>query len=413
MTNQKKLIAIDNELESARSSFKTQKMSMSIGELCSLFKKQDLILNPNFQRVFRWNEEQQSRLIESILLGIPLPPIFIAQQKDSKWTVVDGLQRLSTIFKIEGLLQSDDQDSIQHVLSVHHQILKESTTEEDEEDLFNDIEDEVEEVLDTKVDSNNTLRFSGLKKLTELNSLTWKELSLDHRRSVRRSFFEINIMYLESNTKAQYELFQRLNTGGSSLTPQEVRNCIIIMNNVEIFNAMNQFRLHENFVKITALSQKQMQEAYDMELINRFILALNHQYINFNNYPYDTKIGDFIDDETINILDSNRVEINETLTLLSNTINFLYECLGTDAFRRYYPEKQKFSGSFNLSAYEAVLIGVAQNINCLQQLSKDQFIQKVKEMYSDPEYIRISGRGIKVIYRFEHLISFSVEYFSR
>ncbi len=413
MTNPKKLIAIDNELESARSSFKTQKMSMSIGELCSLFKKQDLILNPNFQRVFRWNEEQQSRLIESILLGIPLPPIFIAQQKDSKWTVVDGLQRLSTIFKIEGLLQSDDQDSIQHVLSVHHQILKESTTEEDEEDLFNDIEDEVEEVLDTKVDSNNTLRFSGLKKLTELNSLTWKELSLDHRRSVRRSFFEINIMYLESNTKAQYELFQRLNTGGSSLTPQEVRNCIIIMNNVEIFNAMNQFRLHKNFVKITALSQKQMQEAYDMELINRFILALNHQYINFNNYPYDTKIGDFIDDETINILDSNRVEINETLTLLSNTINFLYECLGADAFRRYYPEKQKFSGSFNLSAYEAVLIGVAQNINCLQQLSKDQFIQKVKEMYSDPEYIRISGRGIKVIYRFEHLISFSVEYFSR
>ena len=413
MTNPEKLIAIDNELESARSSFKTQKMSMSIGELCSLFKKQDLILNPNFQRVFRWNEEQQSRLIESILLGIPLPPIFIAQQKDSKWTVVDGLQRLSTIFKIEGLLQSDDQDSIQHVLSVHHQILKESTTEEDEEDLFNDIEDEVEEVLDTKVDSNTTLRFSGLKKLTELNSLTWKELSLDHRRSVRRSFFEINIMYLESNTKAQYELFQRLNTGGSSLTPQEVRNCIIIMNNVEIFNAMNQFRLHENFVKITALSQKQMQEAYDMELINRFILALNHQYINFNNYPYDTKIGNFIDDETINILDSNRVEINETLTLLSETINFLYECLGTDAFRRYYPEKHKFSGSFNLSAYEAVLIGVAQNINCIQQLSKDQFIQKVKEMYSDPEYIRISGRGIKVIYRFEHLISFSVEYFSR
>lgn len=413
MTNPEKLTAIDNELENARSSFKTQKMSMSIGELCSLFKKQDLILNPNFQRVFRWNEEQQSRLIESILLGIPLPPIFIAQQKDSKWTVVDGLQRLSTIFKIEGLLQSDDQDSIQHVLSVHHQILKDSSTEEDEDDLFNDIEDEVEEVLDTKVDANTTLLFSGLKKLTELNGLSWKDLSLDHRRSVRRSFFEINIMYLESNTKAQYELFQRLNTGGSSLTPQEVRNCIIIMNNVEIFNAMNQFRLHENFVKITALSQKQMQEAYDMELINRFILSLNHQYINFNNYPYDTKIGDFIDDETINILDSNRIKIDETLELLSNTINFLYEHLGTDAFRRYYPEKEKFAGSFNLSAYEAVLIGVAQNINCLQQLSKDQFIQKVKAMYSDPEYIRISGRGIKVIYRFEHLISFSVEYFSR
>src|SRR5690606_39305498 len=97
-----RLASLDKELESVRSSFRTQKMSMSIGELCSLFKKEDLILNPNFQRVFRWNKEQQSRLIESILLGIPLPPIFVAQQKNGKWSVVDGLQRLSTIFSIEG-----------------------------------------------------------------------------------------------------------------------------------------------------------------------------------------------------------------------------------------------------------------------------------------------------------------------
>lgn len=408
-----RLASLDKELESVRSSFRTQKMSMSIGELCSLFKKEDLILNPNFQRVFRWNKEQQSRLIESILLGIPLPPIFVAQQKNGKWSVVDGLQRLSTIFSIEGLLQADSKDAIKHVLSLKHQILREEGQEIDDEDEFNDIEEEIEEVLHTEESDEEIFKFVGLKKLTKLNGLTWKELSLDHRRTVRRSFFEINIMYLESNTKAQYELFQRLNTGGSSLTPQEVRNCIIIMNDPSIFNRMDDYRLNKNFIKITSLTIKQMQEAYDMELINRFMLALNYSNIKFEKYPHDTKIGDFIDDETIEILESKQLDIDISITLLEKTIDFLYSSLGNNAFKKYNPSKDKFTGSFNLSAYEAILIGVAINLDKLQKLDKEVFIEKVEKIYSEEEYIRASGRGIKVLNRFENLIKFSMEYFSK
>lgn len=408
-----RLASLDKELESVRSSFRTQKMSMSIGELCSLFKKEDLILNPNFQRVFRWNKEQQSRLIESILLGIPLPPIFVAQQKNGKWSVVDGLQRLSTIFSIEGLLQADSKDAIKHVLSLKHQILREEGQEIDDEDEFNDIEEEIEEILHTEESGEEIFKFVGLKKLTKLNGLTWKELSLDHRRTVRRSFFEINIMYLESNTKAQYELFQRLNTGGSSLTPQEVRNCIIIMNDPSIFNRMDDYRLNKNFIKITSLTIKQMQEAYDMELINRFMLALNYSNIKFEKYPHDTKIGDFIDDETIEILESKQLDIDISINLLEKTIDFLYLNLGNNAFKKYNTSKDKFTGSFNLSAYEAILVGVAKNLDKLQKLDKEVFIKKVEKIYSEDEYIKASGRGIKVLNRFENLIKFSMEYFSK
>lgn len=408
-----RLASLNKELESVRSSFRTQKMSMSIGELCSLFKKEDLILNPNFQRVFRWNKEQQSRLIESILLGIPLPPIFVAQQKNGKWSVVDGLQRLSTIFSIEGLLQADSKDAIKHVLSLKHQILREEGQEIDDEDEFNDIEEEIEEILHTEEPDEKIFKFVGLKKLTKLNGLTWKELSLDHRRTVRRSFFEINIMYLESNTKAQYELFQRLNTGGSSLTPQEVRNCIIIMNDPSIFNRMDDYRLNKNFIKITSLTIKQMQEAYDMELINRFMLALNYSNIKFEKYPHDTKIGDFIDDETIEILESKQLDIDISINLLEKTIDFLYLNLGNNAFKKYNITKNKFTGSFNLSAYEAILVGVAKNLDKLQKLDKEVFIKKVEKIYSEDEYIRASGRGIKVLNRFENLIKFSMEYFSK
>lgn len=402
----KKLEELDCELEAAKNSFKTQKLSMSIGELCSLFKKKDLILNPNFQRVFRWNIDQQSRLIESILLGIPLPPIFIAQQKNGKWTVVDGLQRLSTIFNLEGLLETDHIDSIKHVLNKKHDILIEEKGEEDE---FNDTEKEIEDILQDQIEA--IFHFHGLKKLTHLNGLTWKQLSLDHRRTVRRSFFEINIMYLENNTKAQYELFQRLNTGGSSLTPQEVRNCIIIMNDIAFFNAMDAYRLDDNFIKITNLTIKQMQEAYDMELINRFILALNYHNINFDNYPHDTKIGNFIDDETLEILEKNEINIQESIDLLKRSIDFLYKHLGKNSFKRYNIQESKFYGSFNLSAYEALLIGIAKNLDTLEILDSTEIEQKIKNIYADERYIRASNRGIKVLNRFDLLIRFSLEYF--
>ena len=76
---------------------------MSFGELMNLYQSDELDIHPEFQRFFRWKIEQKSRLIESILLGIPLPSIFVAQRRDGVWDVIDGLQRLSTVFQIAGI----------------------------------------------------------------------------------------------------------------------------------------------------------------------------------------------------------------------------------------------------------------------------------------------------------------------
>lgn len=408
--DQQYLIDFREELDGARRHIKTQKLSMTIGELCSLYKRKDLILNPNFQRVFRWNIEQQSRLVESIFLGIPLPPIFVAQQLDAKWIVIDGLQRLSTLFKLEGLIEQDKHDSIQHVLSQKHQQLKEDR----EEDEFNGIEDELEEALKIVEDSKDTFQFRGLKKLTTLNGLTWLDLPIEYRRLIRRGVFDINIIYLEdNNTKAQYELFQRLNTGGSSLTPQEVRNCIIIMNDIDFFNSIDKYRINENFIKITNLTLRQMREAYDMELINRFIISLNYQNIDFTKYQTFSKISDFIDNETLEILDNSPFDINEAICLLSDSIDFLHDNLGNTTFRKFNTITKKHYGSFNLSAYEAILIGVAKNLKYLKEIPKSDFLMKVNNLYNEQAYIDASSRGIKVIDRFEKLIKFSMEYFSK
>jgi uncharacterized protein with ParB-like and HNH nuclease domain len=80
---------------------------MSIGEIINLYKEKEVVIDPDFQRIFRWDIIQKSRLIESILVGIPLPSIFIQQRDDGVWDIIDGLQRLSTILEFTGELSSN------------------------------------------------------------------------------------------------------------------------------------------------------------------------------------------------------------------------------------------------------------------------------------------------------------------
>jgi uncharacterized protein with ParB-like and HNH nuclease domain len=93
MTQQDNLLS---EVIKSRQEYITDGYSMSIGEIVSNYKEGEIIINPDFQRKFRWSEQLRSRLIESILIGVPLPSIFVYQNDKGKWEVVDGVQRLST-----------------------------------------------------------------------------------------------------------------------------------------------------------------------------------------------------------------------------------------------------------------------------------------------------------------------------
>ena len=84
---------------------------MSYGEIINMYQSGDLIISPEFQRLFRWKNFQKTRFIESILLGIPIPPIFVAEDKEGKWELVDGLQRLSTVLSFFGLLKDGDKNN--------------------------------------------------------------------------------------------------------------------------------------------------------------------------------------------------------------------------------------------------------------------------------------------------------------
>jgi hypothetical protein len=100
------LNVLEREIREARLSISSDGYPMSIGELTNLYKDGELMIRPEFQRFFRWSPTQKSHLIESILLGIPLPSIFVAQSESGAWELVDGLQRVSTILELQGELKN-------------------------------------------------------------------------------------------------------------------------------------------------------------------------------------------------------------------------------------------------------------------------------------------------------------------
>jgi uncharacterized protein with ParB-like and HNH nuclease domain len=97
---------LTEEIASAQRLVRTDAYQMSIGEIVSMYENKELIIDPEFQRLFRWNAGQKSKLIESLLLGIPLPSIFVFEKEDGLWELIDGLQRVSTILEFMGRLQA-------------------------------------------------------------------------------------------------------------------------------------------------------------------------------------------------------------------------------------------------------------------------------------------------------------------
>ena len=99
---------IDDEIAGGRNEIRTDKLDMSFGEISNLYENKELIITPEYQRLFRWHPTQKSRFIESILLGIPTPAIFVAEDESGVWELVDGLQRVSTVLEFMGLLKNAD-----------------------------------------------------------------------------------------------------------------------------------------------------------------------------------------------------------------------------------------------------------------------------------------------------------------
>ncbi|MDE0448410.1 MAG: DUF262 domain-containing protein [Spirochaetaceae bacterium] len=360
-------MGLSDEINQRRAEISSDGYSMSVGELISMYENGELNIRPQFQRFFRWTPYQRSRLIESLLLKIPIPSIFVSQRQDGVWDVIDGQQRLSTILQLVGILKDADGNRL------------------------------------------DPLKLAKTKFLPSLLDKTWSGtdcsgIGRDNQLLIKRSKIDVKIILRESSEASKYELFQRLNSGGSPLSEQEMRNVIMIMVNPSFYEWMETLALDENFLLCTALSDRAREERYDLELITRF-LALRKRP---NSRLHIDDLGNFLDDEAERFAGDESFDTTEEQAVFTTTFGLLAAHYGDDIFRRYDRTKKRHLGGFLISAFEVFAIGLGSRINSTDaSLDSTQLKKVVRNTWSDPDFIDNVGSGISASRRIPVVIPYA------
>lgn len=366
---------LQKEIDLMAKAIKTDNYPMSIGELANLYQDGDLKINPIYQRMFRWDITQQSALIESILLNIPIPPIYVYQNEKGKWNLIDGQQRLSTIFKFMGILKKESEAEMGTALV------------------------ECEPLTCTKF-------------LPSLEGKYWEHederisLTDAQRRYIKRAKILIIIIDKSSDEFAQYEMFQRLNTGGSHLSPQEIRNCILVMKSEEIYKKLRDMSKYENFVNAVPISEKDSEEQGYLELIVKYLVLRYSKFEISDSENYNN----FLTDEILKLINENNIDFEKEKELFEKTFDLLYEVMDENAFKKYDKEKNKSYGAVLVGAYEAIIPGLTDNIEYYLE-HKEELKEAIKDLYGKEQYLAATKRGIRPVGRIKRLVEFSKENF--
>lgn len=361
-------MTLAEQINLKRKEIKTDGYPMSISEWISMYESEELDIHPEFQRFYRWSPAQKTSLIESILLGIPLPPIFVSQRNDGIWDVVDGLQRLSTVFQFVGILKDEQGVKIP------------------------------------------PLALESTKYLPGLQDITWanehnpnKALSKDLQLVIKRSKISASIILKESDETAKYDLFQRLNTGGSELSPQEVRNCLLVMINREFFNWLKELPRNEDFITTTVLTERSREESYDVELVLRFVLL---SLIAEDEIKSIGDVGVFLTERISKVAEDATFELAPAKKLFEDTFSIINESMSEDAFKKYNSTKGRHEGAFLLSLFEVFTLGVAYNIANGTLCEKDDIVEKIRSVWGDADFTNWSGTGLTASRRLPKLIPY-------
>jgi uncharacterized protein with ParB-like and HNH nuclease domain len=103
---------LSKQIDKSRHNYIIDGYTMSIGELVSMYRDEEFEINPDATRPFYWSPQQRSRLIKSVLIGIPLPSIFVYQNDNGVWELIDGVQRMSSIFEFLGELKNEKNEKV-------------------------------------------------------------------------------------------------------------------------------------------------------------------------------------------------------------------------------------------------------------------------------------------------------------
>ncbi len=361
------------ELEKAKRQVVTDGYEMSLGEIASLYKNGELIIAPAYQRLIRWGESQKTRFVESILLGLPVPPVFVFQREDGVWELIDGLQRISTALHLMG------------VLTVNGELME-------------------------------PLVLSGTNFLPSLEDMKWSSSDAGDKNvfntplqlEIKRARIRVEILRKESDHDAKYELFQRLNTGGSKLSDQEVRNSVLVMLNENFFRWIRDRSTKQEFKDSIQLTSTQEELAQDNEMVLRFVA--------YRRAPYakGLDVNEYLDLAARKLCDLTAAELAEETDAFNWTFDLLWKAFSGDAFRRW--DGNRHTGRSMLAAFDVITYGMMENRQAIAAIPtdaqrQDWLIAKVHELWANDTYSNYSGQGVRGTTRLANLLPFAVDYF--
>lgn len=360
MTDDTTILALEKQISDEREKLSADRMDISFGELMNMYSSDELIIRPEYQRLFRWSNMQKTSLIESILLGIPIPPIFVAEDEDGVWELVDGLQRISTILSFFGNLK-DENNSLNYT---------ECTDDMDVEDLEEVYEDEPSSNLNKWILDAGSI----IKELEGFNVDTFPKKYL---LNIKRAVCRVEILRGKSNTSMKYELFKRLNSGGSKLTAQEIRNAIYRGIDPSINLLIEELSKNQTFEDLTRLSLRKKQELYDQELILRFIAFYN------NSDSINSNTEAFLDEFMQNAVDKHNFNREKYKDLFNSVMDLISQIDDDMIFRNN-------RNAFVPALFEGITIGTAQQLD-FYKTRIPLLKEKIELLKGDEEFKRASG----------------------
>ncbi len=319
-----------------------QPYDYAVRSLMDMIIDEDLVLEPDYQRKYQWDTAKASRFIESICLNIPVPVVYLAEEQNGNFTVIDGQQRLTSLFRF-----------IKH--------------------------DEIKNIFP---DSELTpLIIEGLKILPELNGKSYNEIDRSFKSSISKRPIRCIVVLNDSDETLKFEVFERLNTGSAQLTDQEIRNCVYRGSYNKMIKRLSEY---DKFKELTALPAADEKSMKGVELVLRYLAyrELTSQTEYSDNYSEYLNLHM---EENQEISKSKEDSIEE---LFKKTVDLLYAELGTGvAFRkpkdRNDPQQGFYRNLINGSIFESQMVAFSKAFEAGKTVNLQV---KAFEAFTDEDY---------------------------
>ena len=314
--------------------------------LIDLIVDGDLRLDPDYQRQYRWEDDKASRFIESVILNIPVPVLYLAEETDGSFSMIDGQQRLTSLIRF---MKPQELPSI----FPHAELLE--------------------------------LVLSGLKVRPDLNGRRYSELDRSDRSAIAKRPVRCIVVLNESDSTLKFEVFERLNTGSASLTDQEVRNCIYR----GTYNTLiKKLAANKRFIEMATLPDSDRNSMKHAELVLRFLAYGDLT----EKVEYSGSLSEYLNTHMELNLEISAQRQKEIEDGFEKTIDTLYEALGPAvAFRKPSDRNSPVTAAYaqnliNGAIFESQMVAVYRLISSGKKLPSSEVKTRLLEAFKIDEY---------------------------